>query len=242
MLVATNSTPPSYPPPNTGSQPPVPPLRPPVPPERRRRSPAAQSRAANTPRRDDTTTRQDSGLYLPAWSVLLMMVTVFLVAFGLIGLLIGLGGGAQPGGDPRVVIITAVPSNTPQPGSQTSTPVPNLLSGGTPGSLPNFALEGPTLPPVVLSPTPSPIVPRVALGDVVIVVADVINLRQQPGTIGEPITQLEVGDELTIIAGPQVENNLTWWQVRVTDTGEEGWVAESDGETDLIDVVPTGDA
>jgi hypothetical protein len=144
-----------------------------------------------------------------------MLGTVFVVAFGIIALVIALGGGAEPGGSPRI-IITAVPSDTPL------APVTEPTSGGivlpnqNTGDLavPDFPLEGPTLPPIVLSPTPLSIV----VGSTVVVNSVICNADN--------------GSTFTIADGPMQANGLTWWQVRDTsDPNCFGWAA-----ADYLDV------
>ena len=67
--------------------------------------------------------RKTSGLYLPAWSIAAMLLIVIAIVVALVTLLITLGGGTPASGDPRVVIITAVPTETPvHPRSMTFDP------------------------------------------------------------------------------------------------------------------------
>lgn len=174
--------------------------------------------------------RTRSGLYLPAWSVLLMLVTVFVVAFGIIALVIALGGGSPPDGSPRIIIITAEPSNTPSEPQGTPTR-PLLPNQAQQGEIPNFALEGPTVPPVVLSPTPLSIV----VGSTVVVNAEGgLNVRAGAGLDQNIMFNANNGDVFEVEAGPEQANGLTWWMVRdPDDSARFGWAA-----ADYLDVQP----
>ncbi|HLU11593.1 MAG TPA: SH3 domain-containing protein, partial [Oceanobacillus sp.] len=186
---------------------------------------SVELKRANAPR-----DRSKSGLYLPAWSVLLMLGTVFVVAFGIIALVIALGGGAEPGGSPRIIIITAVPSDTPIVSSSSeATPTARSIfsSQGQPtsdGSVPVFPLEGPTLPPVVLSPTPLSIV----IGGLVSSNVDGLNVRDQPSTDGKVVFNANEGEIFTVVGGPEqglvLNTTGTWWQIQDPDDSSHiGW-------------------
>ncbi len=209
--------PPIPPPAQQNTLPPIPPPRnmpPPPPPQQR---PPAQRR----PRKRQ---RSDSPMYLPLWSVVAMVVVVFVVAFGVIGLVIGLGGDGGPGGSPRIIIITAVPSSTPQPGEPTTPANAVTLEPAqiAPNSLPTFALEGPTLFPVVLSPTPL----TISLGATVVVNADSLNVRAGAGTDQELVFMAPLGTTFRVIEGPLSATGFTWWRVQNPDNpSETGWTA-----------------
>lgn len=176
------------------------------------------------------TPRDRSGLYLPAWSVLLMLVTVFVVAFGIIALVIGLGGGAQPDGSPRIIIITAEPSNTPSSPTVEAAPTNPLLPGSnSQGELPIFALEGPTVPPVILSPTPL----TITVGSTVTVNAQGgLNVRAGAGLDQNIMFNADNAEMFVVEDGPTQANGLTWWQIRdPIDSSRFGWAA-----ADYLDV------
>jgi hypothetical protein len=184
-------------------------------------------------KRDARTSRASNPLYLPLWSVALMIAGAFCITFSIISLVLLLGGNTpSSGGEPRVVIITAIPSPTfDAAAAPTLTPTSALLpSGATPGAFPTFALEGPTLPPVILSPTPV----SIAVGQSVIVNEDQVRLRGSPGLDGELISYLAIGTQFTVIGGPQMASSLTWWQVEdPTQPLVRGWVA-----ADYLEPVP----
>src|SRR5215218_4673198 len=56
------------------------------------------------------------------------------------------------------------------------------------------------------------------------IVADSLNLRGEPGTTAEVISGLVQGDTVTIVTGPEVVDDLDWYQVD-TVYGEQGWLA-----------------
>lgn len=59
-----------------------------------------------------------------------------------------------------------------------------------------------------------------------VVVTEALNLRPDPSTAGEPVAQLAVGDELTIVGGPEEGDSFTWWEVLQADGTTSGWVVE----------------
>lgn len=195
------------------------------------RAQAAASQATNQQRRERTRKRKNdrstSALYLPAWSVGLMLLLVFGIVASIVTLVITLGGQNAPGGEPRIIIITAEPSDTPSaPATATVPGVEALPSFQAP--LPTFGLEGPTLPPVVLSPTPI----AITIGATVIVNVDGLNIRSAAGTENDVETFASEGDRFTVIAGPEQASNLTWWQIQDPDDPSiVGWAA-----ADYLDV------
>lgn len=218
----------------TGQIPPAPPPipgslpgRPPVPPPGQghvRSHPASERRRKSASRRSSL----GSGLYLPWWSILLMLGTVAVVAISIVGLVFLLGGNIPPDSDPRIIIVTAMPTQpdtyTLEPGAPTPTSPLLPAQGVAPGALPTFALEGPTLPPVILSPTP-----RTINIDSIISITDTdVRLRDVAGLNSNVLAFLQRGERFRIIGGPQRADNLTWWQVvAISDPSRTGWVASN---------------
>ena len=65
-----------------------------------------------------------------------------------------------------------------------------------------------------------------AIGTGVIVAADGLNLRAEPGLIGAILDTLPSGMQLMITDGPVVSDGITWYQVATEDVTEAaGWVA-----------------
>ena len=104
-----------------------------------------------------------------------------------------------------VVIVTATPEAT-------STPPPSPASG-TP--LPTETTGPPTATPTVTD-TPFPPV-------VVEVIVDRANVRQGPGTTYLPVTQLDAGTEVTVVARNHAGD---WWKICCVN-GVDVWIADS---------------
>ena len=176
--------------------------------------------------------RSESGLYLPAWSVILMLVIVLSVAGGIILLVITLGGNPAAPGKPRVIIVTALPSAT-APSVAAADVTLAAAQSADPGAL---QLAGPLLPTVAISPTPV----EIAVGRTVRVVnvADHgLNVRQGPGTDKTSNFVAHEGDTFVVTDGPQTSENFTWWQLQSnTDPAKAGWAVENDGEQDTLEV------
>jgi hypothetical protein len=173
--------------------------------------------------------RRDSGFYLPVWSVALMLLIVFGVASGMILLVISLGGQTAPESGPRIIIVTAVPtspllSNQSLPASPTiAVPFEQDFEEQSP----SFELAGPTLEPVILSPTPE----TIAVGKLIVVIDaedSGLNVRSGPGLDNEVRFIAENGETFIVIGGPTQANSLAWWQVQdPSDTSRTGWAAAS---------------
>jgi len=146
-----------------------------------------------------------SGLYLPWWSIALMLGTV----------------GIAPAPPPQFIIVTAPPTETPA--SAQSAPTAAVQPVATlPGLFPTFALEGPTLPPVVLTPTPR----QIAVGSTVMVTEDDVRLRPQPGLNNQEIELLRQGILFRVIGGPEMANSMAWWQVEdLSQPNRTGWIS-----------------
>ncbi len=178
--------------------------------------------------------RRQSGLYLPLWSLGLMLVVVFIIAGGIILVVMGLGGRntAQiPLAPPPVMVInTLVPTNTPanQPLIPATPTIPAIFEPVVGGGQPNivFSLAGPTLPVVEISPTPQPL----GVGATVLVTgvgATQLNVRDSAGVIGTNIMfRANDGEPFVIIGGPELVDNLTWWRIQnPNDSTQSGWAA-----------------
>ena len=173
----------------------------------------------------------------PLWSILLTLFMALLLAGCVIAAVIALGGNGVPiaSAEPVVVMISAVPSDTPQLSELFEiTPTPNIaITGATPAQ--SVALTGPTLIPTA---TITPTLITIAVGAQVIVISPGgINVRAAPGTNSSTLEPpADFNQVLTVIGGPEVADDLTWWQIQDTRNNRTGWVAEHDGEADLIQV------
>jgi hypothetical protein len=167
---------------------------------------------------------EDSALYLPWWSIALMLVGVIIVAFAVVGGVILLGSSgifvAEP--TPIIVIVTANP-NAPvfnQPSPQPSSV--QIISGGN--NTGNLALEGPTLAPIVLTPTPA----AINVGSRVVVEgvdADTLNVRSSASLNESTILfRAEEGEFFNVIEGPAQSDGFTWWRIQdPNDVNRAGW-------------------
>ncbi len=179
----------------------------------------------------------DSPFRLPCWSVLLTLMLTFGAVGCVVALVLAVGGRTiPPMAAPQFVILTAVPTQT------VVITIPALVASPTlPADLQASAqvvvvLAGPTLPPIIFTPTPTP-PPQIEIGATVIVVGDRgINIRNNPGLETARVDIADPGETFRVIGGPQDANGLKWWQIQDA-SGISGWVAENDGTGDLIQAV-----
>jgi hypothetical protein len=212
------------PPPATGHVAPVPGQARQVPPPR----PYKQ----RPPRRKGV---EDSALYLPWWSIALMLLGVIIVAFAVVGGVILLGSSglflAEP--TPIILIVTANP-NAPvfaQPSPQASSV--QIISGGT--NTGNLALAGPTLAPIVLTPTPA----AINIGSRVVVEgvdADTLNVRSDASlNESEILFRADEGEIFNVVEGPAQSDGFTWWRIQdPADATRNGWAVGN-----FLTVVPS---
>ena len=204
----------------------------PQPPRPRRRS-QAQPRTGYRPRpaqQPGQNNPQDSALYLPWWSLVLMLVGVLVIAFGLVGgvYLLGTQGNTTARNAPQptaiIRIITAPPdTNSGIPAAPAANlPATEIIAGGNaPGSL---ALSGPTLEAVQFTPTPAAI--RI---DSLIRVDGVdlqkLNVRDVPTISGSSVVfRADEGERFRVINGPRQADGFTWWQIQDTNSlTRSGW-------------------
>lgn len=66
----------------------------------------------------------------------------------------------------------------------------------------------------------------VAVGDTVTTIEDLVNLRSEASTSGEPLTELPLGTELEITGDPIVADGYRWYPVEVIETGETGFIVQ----------------
>lgn len=189
------------------------------------RGPRTQEKRKRPPR-----DRRESGLFLPVWSVILMLGIVLVLAFGAVYLIANLGGQTTPSTAPRVIIVTAAPSEAPPEGTQlpsilASPTIPPESDPGLGGPVPTVEFTGPTLAPVIFSPTPDVI----AVGRTVLVSGvdqNQLNVRDEPGISTNVIFRVADGYTFTVVDGPQQTDGITWWKVEDT-TGQSGWAASN---------------
>jgi hypothetical protein len=210
------------PPPRGGHVQPIPNQRPP--------QPTTGYRAR--PRRQKTS---DSGLYLPWWSLALMLASVLVVSFGLVGVVYlfrnSAGIFAEP--TPIIRIITAIPTNAPLAGQPTAaTPSTQIIAGGA--STGDLALTGPTLAPVQLTTTPV----SITLNSRVVVEGvdtDKLNIRDSATiTDSTVLFRADEGEQFIIIEGPLQGDGFTWWRIQdPANPARAGWAVAN-----FLTVVP----
>ncbi len=86
------------------------------------------------------------------------------------------------------------------------------------------------LPPVDLTECPGLPAPIVGIGErarVTYTPGSKNNVRRQPGTEAQRITQIAPGVQFDIIKGPVCADGYRWWQIRLDD-GTIGWTADGD--------------
>jgi hypothetical protein len=159
---------------------------------------------------------------LPPWALLALLVAIIIVlCVGLVLLVRALRGdgdeeglATQPAGETAEVmptitrrLFTATPGLTPE-----------LSPGVTPSDTVVLPIETPlvTAPPTEIRPGVEVIVEGTA--------GYGLNLRAEPSTDAQLVTNAPEGTVLTVLDGPQQADSYTWWNVRTPD-GKEGWGA-----------------
>lgn len=212
-------------------------LPPPPPPRRPRRPPQTPPPTGRGRARQ----RRESGLYLPLWSILLVILMACAITAGVVFLVLNMGGDGR-----RVVYAqgTPLPPTQPPPVLIVSSPVPTERPADFPASPatatippefdlqslfqlpPDFSLAGPTLPTPVLTPTSI----AITIGAEVVVFdlgGQELNVRDSPGVFGTNILfRATEGQRFIVVDGPQQQDNLTWWQIQsVGQRSQIGWAS-----------------
>lgn len=171
--------------------------------------------------------RRNTSFVPPLWALALMLFLVALVSAGVVLGVYLLGGGMPPQQEPIVIVVTAPPTEVPAIPPSAFPSVTPAFSGGVSVPVPDFALEGPTLPPVILSPTPD----VVTVGRTVQVInvgENGLNVRSAPGIDNAIVFTAAEDSFLDIIGGPEETqaDSFTWWRVRDPFTQQEGWAVD----------------
>lgn len=181
------------------------------------------------PKPDTARYRRENAVFLPLWSLTLLLILVALVAGGIVMLVIALGGNdGEPDRAPVVVMSSAVPTTRPDsfPAAPTTPTLPAFADRSIQQPIGTFALAGPTLATPAISPTPRP----VDIGAEVIVV-DVgdqqLNIRDDAGVFETVVLfRIPEGGRLVVLEGPLQVDGLTWWRVQdATNPNQTGWAA-----------------
>ena len=89
------------------------------------------------------------------------------------------------------------------------------------------------------APATAPPSSAVGIGGYVRVAAPLgLRMRQSPNTGADPVDLLDAGVVLEVIGGPQQAEGFTWWQLRKSDDGLEGWSAAGSDEDVFLEPAP----
>jgi hypothetical protein len=154
-------------------------------------------------------------LYLPWWSLLILIVFVGGASFGLLFFVANLSGAVLVSQTPQVIVVTG--QLEPSPIGQ---------NAGPPTSIPTTQ---PTLAPNLPTPIPTrtPLPGGCLLNQEVIVFGTGgvgLNLRNEPG--GEVAFIAKEGERMLVIDGPVIFNDIEWCQVRsLAQSSSFGWAS-----------------
>ncbi|MCS6834461.1 MAG: hypothetical protein NZ750_00390 [Anaerolineae bacterium] len=171
-----------------------------------------------------------SAFYLPWWSLILLLIVVLVVAVSLVLLTLALGnnGAVAIQNTPEFRVLTAqpLPDVLQAPLVSPEALVPEVIMGHNQPT--ELALIGPTLPPVVFTPTPFPI----SVGVMVIVqgVGDQqLNVRDRPGVMGTTVLfRSAQGTLFTVLEGPAQADGFAWWRIQDTSNpAQQGWAVSN---------------
>jgi hypothetical protein len=162
---------------------------------------------------------------LPPWALLAVLVgIIILLCVGLVLLVQAIRGrdGQETPVPTATATLAAAPSATVALETATAEVAPTntvVLPLGTAG-----AIDTPSVPVEIEPGLPGEIGP----GALVIVQGTLgsgLNLRTEPSTAAELVTNAAEGTVLTVLEGPQEADGYLWWKLRTPD-GEEGWAAD----------------
>ncbi len=178
---------------------------------------AAHSRRARRPNYPPrpTTDKASSGLYLPWWSLVLMLAFVGCAAIGALAVVTSLEANVAPGGGtPLVIVITSTFTVGP-PASPTAIPQRATLT-------PSLPL--PTIPSTLTLPPGN-----FAIGNTVLVVGvgpSGLNVRSGPGTDSTVKFLAHDGETYILKDGPQTASSDEWWMIQdAADSTKSGWAS-----------------
>lgn len=170
-----------------------------------------------------STRASDSGLYLPWWSLVVMVGAVGFMAFGLLWVVSAFSDPQTPGDQvPRVQLVTSQPTL-----SQAFAPAGGV---GFPTAIPQVFPTA-TLP--LPTPIPSPSMPpgEFVIGASVHVVgveSAGLNVRADPGYGGTLRFLAYDGDIFVLVEGPREVDDLEWWQIEDPDDPDRtGWAVRN---------------
>jgi hypothetical protein len=162
--------------------------------------------------------KRGSGLYLPWWSLIIMLSFVGCAAIGALLIVNSIGGNTTAGGQTPVVIVITSTFTVGAPATQTS--IPQRPTETQPPPLPTIAATA-SLPPG-----------NFAIGETVMVVGvgpQGLNVRISPGT--DPVRsavkfRASEDERFTLKDGPQTASSEEWWFIQdPVDSNRGGWAS-----------------
>jgi hypothetical protein len=159
--------------------------------------------------------KRGSGLYLPWWSLIIMLVFVGCAAVGALLVVNSIGGNTVPGGQTPVVVVITSTFTVGPPASQTPIPVPATITPTAPL---------PTIPPTASLPPGD-----FAIGETVKVVGvglNGLNVRSAPGTGSTIKFHASEEEHYVLKDGPQTASSDEWWFIQdPNDPNRGGWAS-----------------
>ncbi|MEO1439932.1 MAG: SH3 domain-containing protein, partial [Chloroflexota bacterium] len=172
--------------------------------------------------------RRNDSFIPPWWAFVLMILGVGAISALVVLGVYMLGGDTPPESDPIVMIVTSEPPTSTAPAAPSAFPssTPAFVEGVS-IPVPEFVLEGPTLPPVILTATPDVI----SIGRTVQVInvgETGLNVRSNAGINNDIVFAAAENAFLEIVGGPEsaTEDSFTWWRVRDPFSQQEGWAVD----------------
>lgn len=164
--------------------------------------------------RDGRRAPRDSGLYLPWWSLVILIVFVGVAAFSILVIVANLSTNSIGNQTPQFVVVTSAIN----PGVGQNLGLPTGIPTEPPTAVP-------ILPTISASRTP---LPGGCLLNAEVVVFNTgpvgLNLREEPRLSGERLWVAQEGNVLKVIDGPQFFDDFEWCKVEsITRPGQVGW-------------------
>lgn len=159
--------------------------------------------------------KRESGLYLPWWSLVIMVAFVAAAAFGAWAIVFYLTGNAVAGGNQPIVIVVTSTFTVGPPATPTALAI-NVTPVAT-SQLPTFVPTG-TKPPgdFALNAT----IKVVGVGEAG------LNVRSTPGTDGAVKFRGQEDEQFILKEAPQTANGIEWWFIQsASDPNRSGWAA-----------------
>ncbi|MEP7286116.1 MAG: SH3 domain-containing protein [Chloroflexota bacterium] len=159
--------------------------------------------------------RAGNGLYLPWWSLVVMLAFVGCAAVGALLVVSTLEGNTGVGGQTPIVIVITSTFTVGPPASPTVLPQRATLTATAPL---------PTIPATLTLPPGN-----FAIGDTVLVVGvgdSGLNVRSAPGTDANVKFRARDGETYILKDGPQTASNDEWWLIQdQLDQNKGGWAS-----------------